>query len=77
VGTVRLAAHADADALDELDSGLADGPFDGTSGKSSDQYAIEHDDAAELSGGRARFGGKSDVIWESRVFEFDLWDLQQ
>lgn len=58
-------------------SGLAIGPLDGTPGKSSDQYAIEHDDAAELSGRRPRFGRESDVVWKSRFPEFDLWHIRQ
>jgi hypothetical protein len=58
-------------------SGLAFGPLDGTPGKSSDQYAIEHDDAAELSGRRPRFGRESDVVWKSRFPEFDLWHIRQ
>lgn len=58
-------------------SGLALGPFDGTPGESSDQYAIEYNDAAELSSGRPRFGRESDVVWKSRLLEFDLWHLRQ
>jgi hypothetical protein len=58
-------------------SGLAFGPLDGTPGESSDQYAIEHNDAAELSGRRPRFGRESDVVWKSRLLEFDLWHLRQ
>lgn len=58
-------------------SGLAVGPLDWAPGKSPDQYAIEYNDAAELSGGRPRLGRESDVVWESRFLEFDLWHIRQ
>lgn len=58
-------------------SGLAIGPFDRAPGESPDQYAIEYNDAAELSGRRPRFGRESNVVWESRFLEFDLWHIRQ
>ena len=67
-------AHA---MLTRQASGLALGPFDRAPGESPDQYAIEYDDAAELSGRRPRFGRESDVVWKSIFLEFDLWHIRQ